>query len=86
MPRYLVELYLPRSRADGVRRVTARIRITAGRMRREGSAVRCLQTVFVPSDETLLEVCDGTSAGVVEELHQRCGLAPDRIVEAVCTP
>jgi hypothetical protein len=86
MPRYLVELYLPRSRADGVRRVTARIRSAAERMRREGSAVRCLHSIFVPNDEILFEVFDGASAGVVEELHQRCGLAPDRIVEAVYSP
>jgi len=85
MPRYLVELYFPRSRAAGVRRVTARIRGAASRMAEEGSAVRCLHSVFVPGDETLFELFDGPSAEVVAAVHQRCGLTPDRIVEALLT-
>lgn len=79
---YLVELYLPRSRADGVAKDAARARAAADELALEGKLVRYVRTIFVPEDEICFHVYEASSMDVVQEAGLRAGLAFDRVVEA----
>ena len=83
MPSYLVEVYVPRSRASEARAAGRRARAAAEELSREGTRVRYVRTTFLPDDETCFHVFDAVSMNAVEELSRRAKLGRARVVSAV---
>jgi hypothetical protein len=83
MPTYLVEGYLPRSRAAELTESVARVRGAARGLTAEGVPVRHVRSSFLPADELFLHLLEAPSAEAAGELTKRAGISPDRIVEAV---
>lgn len=83
MPSYLVEGYLPRSRAAELPEAVARVRMAAEVLTAEGVPVRHVRSSFLPTDELFLHQLEAPSAEAAGEATKRAGLAPERIVEAV---
>jgi hypothetical protein len=80
---YLAELYVPRSGSDGVRDAALRARAAADELRRSGTAVRFLRSIFVPAEETCFLLYEAESAESVRRAGGEAGIALDRILEAV---
>ena len=85
MPSYLVEVYLPRSRAHDASVSARRVRAAAESLSREGEPIRHVRTTFLPDDETCFHVFEAGSAEVVEAAVGRAGLGRARVVRAVET-
>ena len=85
MPSYLVEVYLPRSRAREAGATARRARTAAEELSREGAAIRYVRTTFLPDDETCFHLFEAASAEVVEEAVARASLGRARIVPAIET-
>jgi len=83
MPSYLVETYMPRTRAADARATGLRARSAAAAMALEGTAVRYIRTAFVPGDETCFHFLEAASDDVVEEACKRAGISSPRIVPVV---
>ena len=83
MPSYLVETYIPRSRADDAHEVARRACAVAEAMSAEGTAVRYIRTAFVPADETCFHFFEAASDDAVEEACRRAGISSARIVPVV---
>jgi hypothetical protein len=83
VPRYLVEAYMPRSRARDARTAGRDARLAAEELSREGTPVRYLRTTFVPSDETCFLVFESADKAAVGELCRRAGIGSARIVRAL---
>jgi hypothetical protein len=81
VPTYLVEAYVPRSRATATSSADA-VAHAAAELEREGVRVEHRRTTFLPGDETCFYLFEAASPGAVGELCQRAGLAHLRIVEA----
>jgi hypothetical protein len=75
MPEYLVELY---SAVDPDPAALARLG--------DGSAVRYLRSILIPSDETSLHLFAAESAERVAEAFEHAGLTANRVVAAVNLP
>ncbi len=80
---FLAELYLPRLRAGELDDAAARARAAAAAMRRDGTPVRYVRSLFVPEDETCFFLFEAPSAEAVAEASRRAGIAVERVVEAV---
>jgi Protein of unknown function (DUF4242) len=83
MARYLVEVYAPEGGFAEVREAESRAAAVAGAMRREGTRIRYLRSLFVPEDETCFHTFAAESSEVVAAAAERAGLHHVRIVEAV---
>ena len=83
MPSYLVEVYLPRSRAAEAEAAGRRARAAAEELSGEGSPVSYVRTTFLPDDETCFHLFEAASAEAVEEVSRRAGLGHGRIVPAI---
>jgi hypothetical protein len=83
MPSYLVEVYLPQSRAHEARATGRQARAAAEQLSREGTAVRYVRTTFLPDDETCFHLFEAASAEIVEEVSRRAKLGSARVVLAV---
>ena len=83
MPAFLVERYLPRSRAADADAEARRARDAAESLSREGHVVRYIRTTVLPDDETCFHLIEADSADVVSELCVEAGLLHARIVRAV---
>jgi Protein of unknown function (DUF4242) len=79
---YLVELYLPRSRAHEAQEAAASARVAA----EEGTIVRYVRTTYLPDDETCFLVFEGPSSEAVAEVCARAGLGRIRVVCAIEEP
>ena len=87
MAEFLVELYVPGEDRAAARQQTVRAEQAAADLAREGTAVRCVWSVFVPEDETCLLLCDAPSAGAVQTALDRAGLSWEHVsAAATCTP
>jgi hypothetical protein len=80
---YLVEIYLPRSRAHGASDTARRARRTTAELACEGVAIRYVRTTFLPDDEMGFHIVEALAAEAVGELCRRAGLEHVRIVTAV---
>jgi Protein of unknown function (DUF4242) len=78
--RFLVEAYTPASIQIG--EVEERARRAADQLAAAGAEVEYVRTIFVPEDELCLHLLDAASIDAANELIQRAGISPDRIVEA----
>ena len=83
MPSYLVEAYVPRSRAAEARAAGRRARAVAEELSRDGTRVRYVRTTFLPDDETCFHLFEAASAELVEEVSLRAGLGRARVVLAI---
>lgn len=83
MPSYLVEVYLPRSRADQVGATARRAHAAAEELAHEGVSIRYVRTTFLPSDEMCFHFFEAPSEEVVEEASDRAGLGRGRVVVAI---
>jgi hypothetical protein len=83
VPSYLVEVYLPQSRAGDARCTGRRARAAADDHSREGTPGRYVRTTFLTDDETCFHVFEAASADVVEEVSRRAGLGRSRVVAVV---
>jgi hypothetical protein len=81
--RYLVEAYVPRSRAREARAAGRDARAATEELSREGTTVRYVRTTFLPNDETCFHVFEAASEEAVGEVCRRAGLRSARIVPAV---
>ena len=82
MAHYLVEMYVPRSGERQVREAETRAAAAAAAMRREGTAIRYLRSVFVPVDETCFHTFAADSIDAVGAAADRAEMGRVRIVEA----
>jgi hypothetical protein len=83
MPRYLVEAYVPRSRASDAGAAGRAARAAAEEVAREGTPVLYVRTTLLPEDETCFHVFEAPSAEAVSEVCRRAGIVSGRIVPAV---
>jgi hypothetical protein len=67
MPSYLVEVYLPRSRAHEARASGHRARTGAEQLAREGVPIRYIRTAYLPDDETCFHLFEARTPAAVEE-------------------
>jgi hypothetical protein len=83
LPRYLVEVFVTRSRAREAGAAGRRARTAAEALSREGTSVRYLRTTYLPDDETCFHVFEADSAAAVEEVSRRARLGRVRVVTAI---
>jgi Protein of unknown function (DUF4242) len=83
LPTYLVEVYLPRSRADEARVAGSRVQAAANQLSSEGQPVRYLRTTFLPDDETCFHLIEAPTTAAAEEVSRRAALSSARIVTAI---
>jgi len=83
VPSYLIEVYLPRSRADEARATAHRARAAAEELSSEGLPIRYVRTTFLPDDETCFHLFEAVSADAVEEVSRRAELGRARVVPAI---
>ena len=83
MPSFLVEVYLPRSRADEMGATGRRARAAAEELSREGVSIRYVRTTYLPDDETCFHLFEAASAEVVEEANRRAEFGHARVVLAI---
>jgi hypothetical protein len=81
MPRFLVESYVAAS-PEAFDEACERARHTA----ESTSAVRYVDTTYLPGDDTVLHLFDAPSAEALDEAGRRAGLQFERIVPAVNDP
>ena len=85
MAEYLIETYVPRTDTDAVGRGGELARAAAEELLREGTAIRYLQAIFVPEDETCFYVYEADSADAVRAAAERASLPAARVVAAETT-
>jgi hypothetical protein len=83
MPTYLVEVYLPRSRAHEARATARRARAAAEQLSREGVPIRYVRTTYLPDDETCFHHFEARTPAAVEEATRRAALGSVRIVPTI---
>ena len=86
MPSYLIEGYLPRSRADELYAAAARLRRAAEALSAEGVQVRHVRSSFIPSDELFLHVLEAESAEAAGHAATCAGISPERITTEEVAP
>ena len=86
MPSYLIEGYLPRTRASQLAGATARLRRAAEVLTAEGVQVRHVRSSFLPSDELVLHVLEAESAEAAGHAATRAGISPERITTEEVAP
>jgi hypothetical protein len=83
MPSYVIEGYLPRSRASELPDAVACLRAAAEALTAEGVPVRHVRSSFLPGDELFLHVLEAESVTAAGAATERAGIAPERITEEV---
>ena len=86
MPSYLIEGYLPRSRASELTEAAARLRRVAEDFTAEGIQVRHVRSSFLPTDELFLHVLEAESAEAAGDATKRAGIYPERITTEEVAP
>lgn len=82
---YLAEWYLPELTEQSVDDIVAKLDVAASAVSGEGTPVRLLVTLAVPTDEVLYGVFGAESPDVVTTTCQRAGLPHQRISSHVGT-
>jgi hypothetical protein len=78
---FLVELYVSRTDHAAAERDAESARRGAEELTQEGTPVRCVQSIFVPEDETCFLHFEASSADAVREAGRRAALSFDRVAE-----
>lgn len=79
---YLVESYWPGVKAQEVNAATGRARQAAKAMRKRGTELRFLGSIFVVSDETVFWLFEGSEADV-RTVSDKARVPYERILEAL---
>lgn len=82
---YLVEWYLPELTEESVDDIVAKLDVAATDATAEGTPVRLLVTLAVPTDEVLYGVFGAHSPDIVSTTCQRAGLPHQRLSAHVGT-
>jgi hypothetical protein len=82
---YLAGWYLPELTEHSVDDIVERLDIAAGIVSGEGTTVRLLVTLAVPTDEVLYGVFDAYSSDVVSATRRRAGVPHERLTAHVGT-
>ena len=82
MARYVVELYRPGSGGEPLQGAADRLAAGARQLSREGTTVRHLDTIFLPTDETCLHLFEAACEADVRAVAIRAGIDVDRVVPA----
>jgi hypothetical protein len=80
---FLVEVFVPRSRAGELAATKERVCAVAAGASRGDRDIRYVRTIYVPEDETCFYVFDASSADLVAEVSGLAGLQDGRVVEMV---
>jgi hypothetical protein len=80
---YLVERYWPGVTNEMLLEALNRGRRVMEQMRLEGTRVRDITSILIPSEEVVFSVYDGPSVAAVRQLNDRAGIPVSRIVEAI---
>ena len=83
MRSYLVEVYVPRSRARDADADARRVRAAIAELSARGTPIRHVRATFLPDDETCFHLVEAASREVVDEACRSAGLGHVRIVAAV---
>ncbi len=78
---YVVELQLTAGDAANVAAAGELARSAAEQLTREGTAVRCVRSVYVPEEDTCLLVFEASTVEAVDRAGRRAGLTYERIAE-----
>jgi hypothetical protein len=85
MAEYLVELYVAQGDHRLARQHAEQVTHAVAELTHEGGSVHCLQSIFVPEDETCFLLYEAPAAEVVEEAVRRAGLRHQHISPAIST-
>jgi hypothetical protein len=80
---YLMESYVPRHQLPMRAETIARVHRAARAVSLQGTPVRYLRSIFIPSDESCFHLFEGPSAEAIEEVSRHAALEHDRIVEVL---
>jgi Protein of unknown function (DUF4242) len=83
MPTYLVERYLPGMTPELMAAAARNARQAAERISTGGTAVRYLQSTYLPQDETCFCLFEASSAVAVAAANEAARMPFERIVEAL---
>jgi Nickel responsive protein SCO4226-like len=83
MPRYLAELYLPKTGSESLRQAAVRARFASEAMTREGTPVRYLRAIFLGADEVCFHLYEAGSPELVREASRRAAIPVERVTEAL---
>ena len=83
---YLVEVYVPRTRAGEAHASGCRARAAAEELSLEGASIRYVRTTFLPDDEMCFHHFEASSSEHVAEACRRAELDHARIVLAIEPP
>lgn len=78
---YVVALQLTGGDAANVATAGEQARSAADQLTREGTAVRCVRSVYVPEEDTCLLVFEAVTAEAVDRAGRRAGLTYEWIDE-----
>ena len=81
--RYLAEVYL--AHVGEFEATTSPVVAAARAIRREGTPVRHVRSIFVPEDQTCLLLFEAGSPATVQQVTERAGLQVTRVVAAMET-
>jgi len=79
---FLVEVFVPRSKADALAAAERRAKEVATRLSDGSGEIRYVRATYVPADETCFYVFEAPSAALVAEASRLAGLGEGRILEA----
>jgi hypothetical protein len=79
----MVERYVAGITEEQVSDGVARLREATAQMTAEGVNLRYLGTTFVPSEGSVFSLFEGLSEQSIQEVNQRAGFPPHRLVEAI---
>jgi hypothetical protein len=80
---FLVEVYVPRSRASELDAAKERVRAATTRISRSDRDIHYVRAIYVPEDEICFYVFDASSADLVAEVSGLAGLRDGRVVETL---
>jgi hypothetical protein len=83
MAEFLLELYVSRTDAAAVEKGARRAQHAADEMKREGTQVSYLRSIFAPEEETCFYLYEAASAEDVQEAARRAALPAERVTEVV---
>ena len=81
MPEFLIELYVSSVDPTAVASTAQRAQRAAAELTADGTPVRFLRSIFVPSDETCLFLYEAESIDAVRDVARRAGLSYDHLAE-----
>lgn len=85
MAQFLLELYVSRTDAAAVEKGARRAQRAADEMKREGTPVSYLRSIYAPEEETCFYLYEAASVEAVQEVARRAALPAERVIEVVST-